>query len=224
MLVDADDWVDVRLVEAARTMIGHGRIGALIERGVIANFQTLRVATLPHPHVFEGAFHRICGSSSVARLRPDASEPLHRDPCHVLRSHHEWVERAQEHGAELVRLPVSGGYLINTSENHSEVHGPYAAWRRELAACVNREGYAIDGAIAARFGLSPDQIRAASSRFFSEDAAQRSIAAPVPGSSCELRSKPGPPSNPDRAAPAARASSSGPAGKQRRIDAALRLR
>ena len=152
MLVDADDWVDVRLVEAARTMIGHGQIDALIERGVIADFQTLRVATLPHPHVFEGAFHRICGSSSVARLRPDATEPLHRDPCHALRSHHEWVERAQEHGAELVRLPVSGGYLINTSEHHSEVHGPYAAWRRELAACVNREGHTIDGAIAARFG------------------------------------------------------------------------
>jgi hypothetical protein len=96
MLLDADASVDIRLVEAARAMIGRNQTGALIESGMIADFQTLRAATLPHPHVFDGAFHRICGSSSIARLRPDATEPLHRDPCNVLRSHHEWVEAAQE--------------------------------------------------------------------------------------------------------------------------------
>jgi hypothetical protein len=67
----------------------------------------------------------------------------------------------------LARLPVSGNYLINTSENHSEVHGPHPQWRRTFTAAVNREGHALDGVIAARFGLSLGQIRAASSRFFS---------------------------------------------------------
>lgn len=166
MLLDADDWVDRYLVETARGMIGRHQIGALIESGLITDFHTLRAATLPHPRVFDRAFHRICGSCSIARLQPDEADPLRRDPCTALRSHHEWVEAAQAHGAELARLPASGNYIINTSENHSEVHGPYAAWRRELAARVNREGHVIDGAAAARFGLSLDQIRATSSRFF----------------------------------------------------------
>lgn len=166
MLLDADDWVDVRLVETARALLGQDQIGALIDSGRITDLQTLRAAGLPHPFIFEGEFHRLCGSSSIARLRPDAADPLRRDPCNVLRSHHEWVESAQEHGAELVRLPVSGSYVINTSENHSEVHGPLAAWRRTLTASVNREGQPVDGALAARFGLGLDQIRAVSDRFF----------------------------------------------------------
>jgi hypothetical protein len=84
----------------------------------------------------------------------------------VLGSHHQWVEVAQEHGAALPRLPVTGGYLVNTSENHSEVHGPYADWRRAFTAALNREGDAIDDAFAARFGLTVDQIRGVSERFF----------------------------------------------------------
>ena len=169
MLLDADDWVDVHLVAAARARIGQDQIGGLIGTGLITDFRTLRAAALPHPRVFDRAFHRICGSSSIARLRPDEADPLRRDPCTALRSHHEWVEAAQAHGAELARLPASGNYIINTSENHSELHGPYAAWRRELTACVNREGHAIDAAAAARFGLSLDQICAASRRFFASD-------------------------------------------------------
>ena len=169
MLLDADDWVDMHLVEAARALIGRAQIGALIERGLITDFRTLRAAALPHPRVFDGEFHRICGSSSIARLQPEEADPLRRDPCTALRSHHEWLEAAQAQGAELARLPASGNYIINTSENHSEVHGPYAAWRRQLTACVNREGRAVDGAIAARFGLSLDRIRAASGRFFAQD-------------------------------------------------------
>ena len=167
MLLDADDWVDVRLVEIARARIGQDQIGGLIDSGLITDFRTLRTAALPHPYVFDGDFHRICGSSSIARLRPEKADPLWRDPCTALRSHHEWVEAADAHGAGLARLPVSGNYLVNTSENHSEVHGPYAAWRRSLTACVNREGRAIDGPAAARFGLSLEQIHTASSRFFS---------------------------------------------------------
>lgn len=166
MLLDADDWVHVQLVEAARAMIGQDQIGALIESGLITDFQTLRVAVLPHPRVFDGEFHRVCGSSAVARLRPDDADRLRRDPWNVLGSHHQWLEVAREHGAELARLPVSGDYVINTSENHSEVHGPYAAWRRTLTASVNGEGSPLDDALAGQFGLSLDRIGAASERFF----------------------------------------------------------
>jgi hypothetical protein len=166
MFLDADDWVDARLVAAARAAIGPGQVGALIDAGFAADFQTLRAAALPHPRVFAGGFHRLCGSSAVARLRPDAADPLRRDPWNVMDAHHRWVEVAREHGAELARLPVAGTYVINTSENHSEVHGPYALWRRTFTEGVNREGSAIDGALAARFGLSLDRVRAASERFF----------------------------------------------------------
>jgi hypothetical protein len=166
MFVDADDWVDVQLVEAARAMMGPDWIGALIETGFVADLQTLRAAALPHPRVFDRPFHRICGSSTLARLRPTESDPLRRDPCNALGSHHEWLEVAREHAVLLTRLPVAGGYVINTSENHSEVHGPYAAWRETFRASSNREGNPIDEAFAARFGLRLDQIRAVSERFF----------------------------------------------------------
>jgi hypothetical protein len=166
MILDADDWVDVRLVAAARATIGVDQIGGLIEAGVVTDFQTLRAAPLPHPQVSELAFHRFCGSSGVVRLRPEASDPLRRNPFNVLCSHHHWVEVAAEHGAELARLPVSGSYVINTTENHSEVHGPYAEWRRTFTARVNRAGKDVDGALAARFGLDLARLRAASERFF----------------------------------------------------------
>jgi hypothetical protein len=161
MLLDADDWVDRHLVEAARATIGPDDVGGLIEAGFVTDFQTLHAAPLPHPRVFPGAFHRLCGSSTVALLRPKEVDPLRRDPFSILRSHHRWVEVARQRGAGLARLPVAGNYLINTSENHSEVHGPHFEWRRAFTAAVNRQGYALDDATAARFGLSLDQIRAA---------------------------------------------------------------
>jgi hypothetical protein len=166
MLLDADDWVDVHLVEAARAVIGSRHIGALIDTGFVTDFRTLRAAAVPHPLIFDGEFHRICGSSTVARLRPDEDDPLRRNPCDVLVSHHQWVEGARDRGAELARLPVSAAYLVNTSQNHSEVHGAYAEWRHQLTKCVNREGNQIDGALAARFGIGLDRIRATSDRFF----------------------------------------------------------
>lgn len=166
MLLDADDWADRRLVEAARAAIGPDQVGGLILTGIATDFRSLRAAPLPHPRVFAGEFHRLCGSSTVALLRPGETDPLRRDPFSILRSHHQWVEVAREHGARLARLPVSGNYLINTSENHSEIHGPHLAWRRALTAAVNREGRALDAALAARFGLGLDRIRAASCRFF----------------------------------------------------------
>lgn len=166
MFLDADDWVDVGLVEAARALIGPDQIGAVIQAGIVTDFRSLRAAPLPHPLVFDGAFHRICGSSAIARLRPDAPDPLRRDPWAVLDSHDQWVAVAQRHGAELARLPVSGSYVVNTSENHSEAHGPHAAWRRSFAERIKLAGDTLDGRLAARYGLGLEQIRAASERFF----------------------------------------------------------
>lgn len=161
MLLDADDWVDVHLVEAARAGIGRKAVGALIDSGLVTDFKSLRAAALPHPAIFEREFHRICGSSSVARLRPEESDQLHRNPCMIFDSHHQWVDVAREHGATLARLPVSGNYLINTSENHSEVHGSYAAWRQTFKEAVNREGVPLDDDSAAHFGLSVARVRTA---------------------------------------------------------------
>jgi len=166
MLLDADDWVDARLVEAARATIGPDEVGALIDSGFVTDFQALYAAPLPHPSVFPGEFHRLCGSSTVALLRPEEVDPLRRDPFSVLRSHHRWVEAARERGAGLARLPVSGNYLINTSENHSEVHGPHLEWRRAFTAAVKREGRPLDAALAARFGLGLGRVHAAARRFF----------------------------------------------------------
>lgn len=166
MFLDADDWVDVRLVEAARSMIGPDHIGGLIDTGFAADFQTLRAAPLPDPCVFAGAFHRVCGSSAVLQLRPGDPDPFRGDPYRALHEHHRLVETAAAHGAELVRLPVSGSYVINTSDNHSEIHGPYTAWRRAFTEAVNRVGFPIDAAFATRFGLGLDHLRAASQQSF----------------------------------------------------------
>ncbi|HJU19523.1 MAG TPA: glycosyltransferase family A protein [Stellaceae bacterium] len=162
MFLDADDWVDARLVATARARIGLRLSGGLIETGFAVDFRTLRAAPLPHPRIFCGGFHRLCGSSTVLRLAPDDPDPLRRDPYQILHEHYRWIEAAQEYGLSLAPLPVSGGYVINTAENHSEIHGPYAAWRRDFARAVGREGAAIDAAFAARFGLSLEDVRAAS--------------------------------------------------------------
>jgi hypothetical protein len=110
-------------------------------------------------------FHRVCGSSTVARLASSDPDLLRRDPYRVLHEHYRWIEVAREHGLRVMRLPVSGNYVINTSENHSEVHGLYARWRREFARRVSHEGEAIGTAFAARFGLRLEDLRAASERF-----------------------------------------------------------
>jgi hypothetical protein len=173
MFLDADDWVDARLVETARAILRPDCVGALIESGFATDFQTLKAVALPEARVFDGAFHRVCGSSAVARLRPGHADPLRRDPWTVLHAHHRWPELACEHGAELIRLPVAGNYVINTSENHSELHGPYAAWRRTFTERVNRAGQPLDDAIARRFGLGLERIRAVSARFFGQANAPR---------------------------------------------------
>jgi hypothetical protein len=171
MFLDADDWVDVRLVETARALIGPHYAGGLIETGFASDFRNLRAVPLPHPRIFRGGFHRLCGSSTILRLAPDAPDPLRRDPYAVLHEHYRWPEIAHAHRLPVAPLPVSGNYVINTSENHSEIHGPYSGWRRTLARRVGREGLPIDAAFAARFGLRLEQIRAA---------AQRCAASPSP--------------------------------------------
>lgn len=176
MFLDADDWVPVDLVERVRACMGPHSAGALIDTGFVVDLQTLRAARVPQPGVFDGGFHRICGSSAVAWLRPDEADPLRRDPWNVLGSHHQWLEAARERDAELVRLPVPGSYVTNTTENHSEIHGPYAAWRGTLTTAVNRAGAPLDRALAARFGLDLDRIRAVSEAFFRpSDMADRSV-------------------------------------------------
>lgn len=152
MVLDADDWVDRDLVAVARERIGPEDVGGLIHAGLAVDLATLNIAPLPHPALEGLPFHRFCGSCGVVLIRPEAETPIARDPFATLRSHHRWVEVAEEHGVTLASLPVSGAYLINTGENHSDLHGPYAEWRRDFIAQVNAVGLRLDAATAARFG------------------------------------------------------------------------
>lgn len=154
MALDADDWVDVNLVRTARQCIIPNAVGGLIGAGFAVDFQHLRCAMLPLPELPAIEFHHVCGSSTVARLDPALSDPLRRNAFRLLGSHHKWTETATELRANLVRLRLAGAYVVNTSENHSELHGPHARWRREFVDCLHRHGTALDQGILSRFGLS----------------------------------------------------------------------
>jgi hypothetical protein len=162
MYVDADDWVDVCLVEAARRMVGPDCVGALIDHGVVIDFRSLRCAAVPHPRIFEGEYHRICGSGGIIRLRPKARDKNRRNPYLALRPHNCWADHAEAKGLALARLPMVGSYVVNHAQNHSELHGPHARWRLEMTQAVNREGGSLSPGLAARFGLTLDRIRAVS--------------------------------------------------------------
>lgn len=169
--VDADDWIERTFVQEARARLARSDApGALVERGFAVDFQTLRAAPLPHPRVFGEPFHRLCGTSTVAHLRPGASDPLRRDPFSILRSHHQWAQLAGEMDVALETLPCLCAYLVNTSENHSETLGPHAQWRRALAASVNKWGRPLDVSLAQRFGLRVQDARTASARSFARRA------------------------------------------------------
>ena len=163
MIVDADDWVDRRTVALARRCIGAEAAGAVIVEGEVVDLETARIASIPQPGVF-GEFHRVCGSSTVARLRPGHPDPMRRDPFSQLRSHHAWLERGEALGLPLVRLPAPAAYLIGTSINHSDVHGPHLDWRRGFRRAVNAASRPLGEADCARFGLTLEAVRAVADR------------------------------------------------------------
>ena len=48
--------------------------------------------------------------------------------------------------------------MVNTAANHSEVHGPFAEWRRLFNEAVLRDGLPADDRFLARFGLDRSAI------------------------------------------------------------------
>jgi len=185
MFVDADDWADTRTVETARRMLAGRRLGGLVTKGFATDLPTLRSVELPHPRVFDRSFHRICGSCMVALIDPAHPDPLFHDPYGELHEHYLALENARARGHELLELPLTGTYLVNTSENHSETHGPFADWRRSFSQGVVREGRPMDAAHAARFGLSLDRIRRVS-RLLGEARANENRTASRDRSECAL--------------------------------------
>ena len=161
MYLDADDLIDRRLVEAARAGIRREHVGGIVGGGVIVDFGTWNAAVLPDARVYDGPFHELCGSTTVGRIEPDSPDPVRRDPHEALGSHHVWPARAGEIGVELAELPVWGAYLVNTSQNHSETHGPYAEWRRQLNSAIAEVGEPLSAELEARFGLAPADRRSA---------------------------------------------------------------
>lgn len=171
MFLDADDWVDVGLVAAARAAISPRHVGGLIARGMATDLRDLRKVPIPRPGLFAGGFHRLCGSSTIARLIPDHPDPLRRNPHRTLHEHYRWIEVARAYRLPIARLPVLGNYVVNTCENHSEHHGPYADWRRSLSERIGATGEPLDEAFAVRFGLSLASIQAASAQLSRASAA-----------------------------------------------------
>ena len=162
MYLDADDLIDRHLVETARARMRPDDVGAVVNGGIMLDFKSLRAVRLPHPRVYDGHFLELCGSSTIGRVEPASPDPVRRDPHEALGSHHAWPEAAAASGVALARLPVQGAYLVNTAQNHSELHGPFAEWRRELNDAVAREGTPLDRQTAACFGIDLDLLAAKS--------------------------------------------------------------
>ncbi len=160
MFLDADDLVDRRTVAAARREIGREHLGGYIGHGILLDCASLRFIRLPDARVYDGPFLELCGSSTVGRIEPGSPDPVRRDPHGALGSHHLWPATAARIGAKLARLPVSGAYLVNTGENHSELHGPHSAWRRRLNTASRRAGTPLDRTTVARFGVELDLLAA----------------------------------------------------------------
>ena len=131
-------------------------------RGHAVDLATLHASPVPAPGVF-GQLHRVCGSTTVAVLRPDAPTAAERDPFSVLRSHHAWLERAAEEGLTLRELSSETAYVIGTSLNHSDLHGPHPEWFAGFRRAVNGGG-PLGVETAARYGLSLAALEAVSHR------------------------------------------------------------
>lgn len=152
MFLDADDWVANDVVRRARETIGPQHVGGVIGSGVALDYQSGRSMPFPIPGTTDAAFHRLCGSSTIARVVTDTSDPLLLDPHAALGSHHEWPDSAARIGVPLAWLDTSGTYLIGTGQNHSERAGPFAQWRREITQVVRTYGRPMDEGLARRFG------------------------------------------------------------------------
>ncbi len=162
MFVDADDWVDTRTVATVRARLPPGPgglIGGVVASGYAIDLRNRRALPIPHPDVFNGGFHELCGSSTVALVDPGAASAVRRDPHSVLHEHYRWEDACREHGVVSARLDLVGAYLVNTSANHSTSHGPFAEWRQRFDAEVAARGDAIDAALLARFGLDEGDVR-----------------------------------------------------------------
>jgi hypothetical protein len=158
MFLDADDWVDRALVETARSRMAAGVIAALIDRGYAYDLASGRAAPFPIVGGFEGAFHELCGSSTIARIVPGSDDPALRDPHAVLGWHSGWDRVATELGLALVRLDLRGVYVVGTERSHSECDGPNAMWRRDFVLTVRESGKPLCPAELRRFGLTPNLL------------------------------------------------------------------
>ncbi len=154
MLLDADDWVEKDFVAAARAAVGPERVGGVVDRGTLVNLRARKAAALPDARIFDGPFHRVCGSSGVFRLRPEAAEPFRRNPLAHLPVHSRWVDDARAQGAELAAIGAEAAYLVNTGENNSELIGPHADWKAGVVRETERLGRMMAQADAARWGLT----------------------------------------------------------------------
>lgn len=165
MFVDADDWIDKRLVETARATIRPHQIGGIITSGEATDIQSLRTISLPHAGLFDAAFHRLCGSSIIARYDVDAKDPVRRDPFAAMHEHYRWIETCRARGLAWQVLDARATYVVNTTANHSELFGPFAQWRRDLSSAIAREGRAADETSLSRLGLGLERVRS-THRFF----------------------------------------------------------
>ena len=156
MFLDADDWVSSDLVRTTRLTMKPDDVGAIVSDGYALDHASLKVQRFPVGGSFEGAFHELCGSSTIGRVVPDSSELVRLDPHAALGSHHQWLENAIDQNVSLARLATAGMYLVGTGQNHSEEHGPNAGWRKDVAAAVRQSGITISSSLAAKFGQSYD--------------------------------------------------------------------
>lgn len=150
MYVDGDDLVDSDTVLCARRSIGASECGGIVASGLAIDFETGQAAALPDPRLFGLEFHRVCGSSVIGRIGA-------RDAFDELGWHSGWAEAAAGRGERLARLPLTGGYLVNTGESHSERHGPFSSWRREFARRVRRFGRELSERERLRLGMAADE-------------------------------------------------------------------
>ncbi|MFC3124365.1 hypothetical protein ACFOD4_04765 [Pseudoroseomonas globiformis] len=159
MFMDADDWVASDLVEKVRAEMRPCHLGAVVRSGFALDYASLRTAPFPIAGAFNGPFHALCGSCTIGRIVATASETHLLDPHEALGSHHEWEARAAQGGFPLAYPATAGLYMVGTGENHSETHGPFARWRRQVTQSVRTSGTLLDPEMARTFGQSLNTLR-----------------------------------------------------------------